>query len=211
MSEAEHWQRVKETLHKALQREPTERSAFLAEVCNGDESLRKEIETLLASYEKAESLFENPAAPDLAKVLKQSPAELPAGQVLGPYQIKSKLGSGGMGDVYLAEDTRLHRPVALKLLAGHFTRYEDQVGRFRQEAFAASSLNHPNIVTVYEIGEWQGRHFIASEFVEGVTLRTRLRSRKLRLGDALDIAIQIAGALTAAHRAGIVHRDIKPE
>ncbi len=211
MSESERWQQIKEVLHQALQRGPEARPGFLAEVCSDDESLQKEVEALLASYDRKGSFFEKPATADIAKVLADDQAEPLVGQSLGPYRVISQLGAGGMGEVYLAEDTRLHRPVALKLLAAHFTSDDERVGRFRQEAFAASSLNHPNIVTVYEIGEWQGKHFIAGEFVDGVTLRTRMRSRRLSLADALDIALQIVGALAAAHNAGIVHRDIKPE
>ena len=211
MSESERWQQIKEVLHQALERGPEARPGFLAEVCSDDESLQKEVEALLASYDRKASFFEKPATADIAKVLADDQAEPLVGQSLGPYRVISQLGAGGMGKVYLAEDTRLHRPVALKLLAAHFTSDDERVGRFRQEAFAASSLNHPNIVTVYEIGEWQGKHFIAGEFVDGVTLRTRMRSRRLSLADALDIALQIAGALAAAHNAGIVHRDIKPE
>src|SRR5262249_44933816 len=121
------------------------------------------------------------------------------------------LGAGGMGEVYLAEDARLARPVALKLLAAHLTTDEEHVRRFRREALAASALNHPNIITVYEFGQWQGSDFIATEFVQGVTLRTLMRSRGMSLAAAMDTAVQISGALAAAHEAGIVHRDIKPE
>ena len=116
-----------------------------------------------------------------------------------------------MGEVYLAKDTRLNRRVALKLLAAHITEDKTRVSRFRQEAFATSALNHPNIVTIYEIGEWQGRDFIVTEFIEGMTLRSVLQKKKLTFGEAFDIARQTASALAAAHGAGIVHRDIKPE
>jgi hypothetical protein len=126
------------------------------------------------------------------------------------YQILDKLGAGGMGEVYLAEDTRLRRKVALKLLPAEFTRDAGRVRRFEQEARAASALNHPNIITIFEIGAENGAHFIATEFIDGQTLRQRLEE-KLTINAALDIAIQIASALAAAHEAGIVHRDIKPE
>src|SRR5882724_6649523 len=127
------------------------------------------------------------------------------------YRILEKLGSGGMGEVYLAEDTRLGRKIALKLLAQELTKNRDRLNRFDQEAYAASALNHPNILTIYEMGDEGGRHFIATEFVDGQTLRTRLSGAPMELPEVLDVAIQIAGALEEAHAAGIIHRDIKPE
>ena len=137
-------------------------------------------------------------------------AELSPGATLSRYRIISKIGAGGMGEVYRAQDTELGRPVALKFLTGEFAAHQSRVNRFIQEAKAASALNHPNILTVYEIGRADDATFIATEFVDGVTLRQHLRQR-LKLIEVLDIAIQIASALVAAHAAGIVHRDIKPE
>src|SRR6478672_1083716 len=130
---------------------------------------------------------------------------------IGRYRIIEKLGAGGMGEVFLAEDTRLGRKVALKLLAEELTQNRDRLSRFDQEAYAASALNHPNILTIYEMGDEGGRHFIATEFIDGVTLRKRLMGPPLELSEILDVAIQVAGALEEAHAAGIVHRDIKPE
>src|SRR5882724_11744838 len=130
---------------------------------------------------------------------------------LSNYRIVSKLGAGGMGEVYLAEDLRLGRKVALKLLSEELTRDRDRLSRFDQEAYAASALNHPNIVTIYEMGDEGGRHFIATEFIDGITLRKRLGGAPMDLAEVLDVAIQVAGALEEAHAAGIVHRDIKPE
>src|ERR1041385_8328339 len=127
------------------------------------------------------------------------------------YKILEKLGSGGMGDVYLAEDTKLGRKVALKLLAQELTQNRDRLSRFDQEAFAASGLNHPNILTIYELGDEAGRHFIATEYIEGQTLRKRLHTTPMEIVEVLDVAIQVAGALEEAHAAGIIHRDIKPE
>src|SRR5437667_3846665 len=135
---------------------------------------------------------------------------LQAGQTVGHYRILSLLGEGGMGKVYLAEDTKLHRRVSLKFLSTRFTKDHERLHRFEQEARAASALNHPNILTIHEIGEADGHRFIATEFIEGQTLRERLRSA-VDIDDALDIAIQVASALVAAHRVNIVHRDIKPE
>ena len=134
-----------------------------------------------------------------------------AGTLLGRYEIRSLLGAGGMGEVYLAHDTKLNRPVALKLLPATLTTDEDRLRRFEQEAKAASALNHPNIITIYEIDEADSAHFIASEFVDGMTLRERMTSDHLPLGEMLDVAVQVASALSAAHAAGIVHRDIKPD
>src|SRR5256886_2124434 len=127
------------------------------------------------------------------------------------YRILEKLGAGGMGEVYLAEDTKLGRKVALKVLAEEFTQNRDRLSRFDQEAYAASALNHPNILTIYEMGDDNGRHYIATEYIDGVTLRKRLGAAPMELTEILDIAIQITGALDEAHAAGIIHRDIKPE
>jgi serine/threonine protein kinase len=127
------------------------------------------------------------------------------------YEILSLLGRGGMGEVYLAHDTRLGRKIALKLLPARYTQDEDSLRRFKQEAQVASALNHPNIITIHEVGQVDSDHFIATEFIEGVTLRKRMEARRMELGEALDVAIQVAGALAAAHAAGIIHRDIKPE
>src|SRR5438477_4561362 len=127
------------------------------------------------------------------------------------YRILEKLGSGGMGEVYLAEDMRLGRKVALKLLVEDLTENRERLGRFDQEAYAASALNHPNILTVYEMGDEGGRHFIAAEFIDGMTLRKRLATSPMDLSEVLSVAIQVADALEEAHAAGIIHRDIKPE
>src|SRR2546425_7991319 len=139
------------------------------------------------------------------------PESVPTNTTISHYRILSKLGAGGMGEVYLAEDTKLDRKIALKLLPTKFTEDADRVRRFIQEAKAASALNHPNIITIYEIGQEQGTHYMAAEFIDGQTLRQRMMSDKLSLNVALDIAVQIASALAAAHAAGIIHRDIKPE
>src|SRR5262249_9422068 len=207
----ERWRQIDDVFEGALERAVPERAAFLDRACAGDAALRAEVDALLAAHGREDDFMERPASADAARrVLEGTPAAL-GGQVIGSYKIISKLGVGGMGEVYLAENTRLARPAALKLLAAHLTADEERVRRFRREALAASALNHPNILTVYEVGRWQGRDFIATEFVAGVTLRTRMRGKKLSLADALDIALQVASALVAAHAAGIVHRDIKPE
>jgi serine/threonine protein kinase len=137
-------------------------------------------------------------------------AELSPGATLGRYRIIGKIGAGGMGEVYRAQDTELGRSVALKFLPGDVAAHQNRVKRFLQEAKAVSALNHPNILTVYEIGRADDATFIATEFVDGITLRQQMRLG-LKLAEVLDISIQIASALVAAHAAGIVHRDIKPE
>src|SRR6185503_10291783 len=138
-------------------------------------------------------------------------SQITPGTKVGRYEIRSKIAEGGMGEVYLAEDTRLGRKVAIKFLAEAVTQSRDRLRRFDQEAYAASALNHPNIITIYEMGDEGGRHFIATEFIDGVTLRKHLRDGPMDLAEVLNVAIQIAGALDEAHAAGIIHRDIKPE
>ena len=200
-------------LQEALDREPAERAAFLAEVCDGDDELWREVESLLGFHERAENLFETPPSEVAIDLLMAK--ESRAGQTIKHYHLIRRIGRGGMGDVYLARDERLGRPAALKLLQTSLTRDAERVRRFRQEARAASSLNHPNIITIYEVGQDDstagGEHFIAEEFVDGQTLRELCQGEGLTLGAALDVLIQVAGALTTAHEAGIIHRDIKPE
>src|SRR5881628_1619398 len=134
-----------------------------------------------------------------------------AGTRFGRYEIRSQLGEGGMGEVYLAQDTKLDRRVALKVLPAEVAANHDRMRRFMQEAKAASALNHPNIITIHEIEQIDSVNFIATEFIDGETLRQRLRKAPVKLGEMLDVAAQIASALSAAHAAGIVHRDVKPE
>src|SRR5205823_380864 len=136
---------------------------------------------------------------------------LKPGTKLGRYEIRAKIGTGGMGEVYLAQDTKLDRKVALKILPADVAENKDRMRRFVQEAKAASALNHPNIITIHEIDETDSINFIATEFIDGETLRERMRSAQMKLSDILDVAAQIASALAAAHVANIVHRDIKPE
>jgi serine/threonine protein kinase len=133
------------------------------------------------------------------------------GTKFGRYEIRSKIGAGGMGEVYLAQDTKLDRKVALKILPAEVAAHPDWMKPFVQEAKAASALNHPNIITIHEIDETDSGHFIATEFIDGETLRERMRKAPVKLGEVLDVAAQIASALSAAHAAGIVHRDLKPD
>src|SRR5260370_6171152 len=207
----ERWQQIDQLFHLALAQEANGRSKFLAEGCVGDDWLRTEVEALIASHEQAQSFIENSASGLAAEILAKGEHELIAGQAFGPYNIVCTLGRGGMGEVYLAEDTRLRRQVALKVLPSQLTVNPDGVRRFEQEALAVSALNHPNIVTIHEIGRDSGSQFIVTEFVEGQTLRQRMADTAISLPAALDISLQVAGALAAAHAGGIVHRDIKPE
>src|SRR2546426_2632063 len=207
----ERWQKVKEIFHSALERAPGERSAFLSDACGQDEELRKEVESLIASHERSGEFIDSPAYEAAAELIVHDKAQLRPGQSIGSFEIISFISRGGMGEVYLAQDRRLSRKVALKILPASFTKDIDRLGRFEQEARAASALNHPNIITIYEILKANSTHVIATEFVEGETLRQRLSHTVLSLNQSLQIAIQIADALAAAHQAGIVHRDIKPE
>ncbi len=207
----ERWQQVDQLFHIALERTPEERAAFLDEACGGDEELRREVESLLAADAEAESSAKAIPAQVAAEMLAENQDQPVAGQSISHYRILSQIGKGGMGEVYLAQDTKLGRKVALKLLPAQFTQDAERVRRFEREARAASALNHPNIITIYEIGENAGRHFIATEFIEGQTLRELMAGEKMSLNVALDTAAQVVNALGAAHAAGVVHRDIKPE
>jgi serine/threonine protein kinase/Tfp pilus assembly protein PilF len=211
LMKAERWKQVNDLFHSTVDRAPGERAAFLDEACHGDEGLRREVESLLTSYERSENFIELPAfevAPEL--VTKDRTGAL-VGKVIGHYRIESLIGIGGMGEVYLARDERLGRKAALKLLPDSLTTDGTQLSRFKNEARSASALNHPNILTVYEIGAEGNRRFIATEFIEGITLRASLACGRMNPHAALDIAVQVASALAAAHEAGVVHRDIKPE
>ena len=211
----ERWQQINQIFYDALERAPAERAAFLAQACGADEELRREVLTLLAAEAKPDALLEQPLDAVAAELWSDSTSTAQfaalSGTQLGTYQIIQAIGRGGMGEVYLAQDQKLSRRVALKLLPERFTHDPERLYRFRQEARAASALNHPNIVMIFDIGEQDGRHFMATEFVEGQTLRAALKRERFTLQQALDIAIQVASALAAAHQAGIIHRDIKPE
>lgn len=207
----ERWQQVKEIFNSAITYRPDERSSFISRACSGDDQLRHEVESLIASHEESGNFIDQPAFEAAASLLAREKRELSPSQMIASYQVISFISRGGMGEVYLAEDKRLGRKVALKLLPASFTTDEDRLRRFEQEARAASALNHPNIITIYEITKAAGSQVIATEFVEGETLRSRLSRSGLSLSESLNIAIQVADALSAAHKAGIIHRDIKPE
>ena len=208
----EKWQQVKDLFDAARARPVEERAKFLDRACASDEALRREVESLLVSDEEAERFMETPAVELAVRSLVGNQGKLEVGRQVDHYQIISAIAEGGMGEVYLARDTKLDRRVALKLLPADVASDENRVRRFQQEAHAASALNHPNVCVVHEIGKTDdGRHYIAMEHVAGVTLRQQMASHPLKLGQALDIATQVAAALAAAHSAGIVPRDIKPE
>jgi serine/threonine protein kinase len=225
----DRWQQLEAIFQAAIERPPDLRRTFIDEASAGDESLRSEAERLVISFEEASDFIETPALLNRIGSSEQAdritnfhsgatgglPGDWEAGLAVGrkihQYELLSLLGAGGMGEVYLARDGQLDRQVALKLLPPHFTTEAAHVRRFGREARAASSLNHPNIITIHEIGEVDDTHFIATEFIEGQTLREKIRRGVLGLNEVVDIALQIANALSAAHSAGIVHRDIKPE
>jgi tetratricopeptide (TPR) repeat protein len=204
----ERHRRIGEIYHAALEQAPAARERFVTDACGDDAELRSDVLALLAAHDDAEHFLSAPALHHAAVTLAEtrSPAPVDA----GPYRIEAVLGRGGMGEVYLAQDSRLGRKVALKILPAQFTANPDSVRRFEQEARAASSLNHPNIVSIFDIGQSSSGRFLVMELVEGETLR-QPPGRTLPIQDIVRIGAQIAEALNVAHAAGIVHRDIKPE
>jgi len=200
---------LKQIFHAALELPPDERMSYLEHACDGDQSLLRDLQSLLKSHEATSNSVD--VSPDQAAAeMLFDGTELRSGQSVGHYRILSMLGEGGMGRVYLAQDTKLHRKVSLKFLSRNITQDRERLRRFEREARAASALNHPNILTIHEISEAHGHRFIATEFIEGQTLRDRMQ-QAVEIDEALEIAIQVASAVVAAHRVNIVHRDIKPE
>ena len=214
----ERWHEISRIFEAAKSLNDPARVLYLKEECGADEALRSEVEKLIDSHKKAEadSFISKPVVHDVGIVLNSNVTEdssdsLDENQQFGSYLIKKKLGAGGMGEVYLATDQRLGRTVALKILPVSVANDKRRMQRFRQEAKVASSLNQPNILTIYEFGEIDSLSFIATEFVDGDTLRDYVRGKRLKIAEILDISIQILAALDAAHEAKIVHRDMKPE
>src|SRR5215470_15881047 len=206
----DEWQRCVEIFSAALERQPEERAAFVDHACADDESLQREVMMLLRSHEESGDFISAPAFVGEPELLGDDRDAL-IGTHIGPYRVESVLGSGGMGVVYLARDERLGRKVGLKLLPQSLIADMTHLSRLEREARTASALNHPNIVTIHDIGSDHATHYIASELIEGETLRERLVRGPIQLSEAVDIAIQVTSALVAAHDAGVVHRDIKPE
>src|SRR5206468_125955 len=205
------FQTIEEIYRAALDQEPDQIGAFLDTACEGDELLRRKVEALVAFHQRPGSFIETSAVGLATRIIENGQADLLVGRTIGHYKLSERIGTGGMGDVYLATDMTAGRKAALKLLPMRFTGDAERLKRFQQEAHALVGLNHPNILTIYEIGEDHSTHYIASELIEGETLRQRLMGGRMEVGEAVDVAIQVASALAAAHKTGIVHRDIKPE
>lgn len=207
----ERWDEVGRVFQVAVALQPEKRAAFLDQACSADAALRHEVESLLNLELSATDFLRDGALDDAAKALAEEKQPSPAGKTLGQYEVLSLIGSGGMGDIYKARHVTLKNDVALKFLPASLRQNVDRLRRFKQEARTASALNHPNILTIHDFSEIDNWHFIATEYVEGETLRQRLERGPMAAKEVLEVAIQIASALSAAHSAGIIHRDIKPE
>lgn len=205
----ERWQQVKHLFQSVLEREPNERAAFLVEACTGDDELRAEVESLISAHEQPGGLLDSPAYEEAARMITDREAESIVGWTIGTYKAIALLGVGGMGEVYLAQDARLGRKVALKLLPPEVMRSQKASHRLLREARSASMLNHPNIVTIHSMEEADGLDFIVMEYVEGATLKAIVERGPLELQRVLHLGAHVGDALAAAHSIGLIHRDIK--
>jgi serine/threonine protein kinase len=208
--DAKLWGQIKEIYDRALDLYGEEREDFLAEACAADPALHAEVDSLLRAHEQAGSFLHEPLCELGAKSTTACQGEGLVGQALGHYQLVGLLGRGGMGEVYSAQDTRLNRMVALKILPAGVATDQDRMRRFIREAKAASALKHPNVATIYDIGNHDGTSFIAMEYIEGQTLAAKISGRPLDIGEIVEITIQVADALGEAQSKGVTHRDIKP-
>jgi serine/threonine protein kinase len=206
----DRWAQIQDVYHRALERDESQRNAFVADICAGDEELRREVESLLRYAGDAQRLMEKPALEIAAQKLATHDRRNLEGLEIGPYKILSLLGSGGMGEVYQARDSRLKRDVAIKVLPVEFSCDAGRVQRFQREAELLASLNHPNIAAIYDLEEFESSRFLVLELVDGETLADRIARAPIALDESLAIARQIAEALDAAHQRGIIHRDLKP-
>src|SRR5438874_6905009 len=204
-------QTIEETFHAALDCDPDQLNAFLDTRCGGDKALRTKVEALLASHRKAETSVEISISAVAANIIGNRQPDSLIGETIGHYRILKRIGAGGMGEVYLASDINAGRTAALKVLPAHLSSNVERLRRFEQEARAVAGLNHPNIMTIYEVGTDDSRRYIARELIEGETLHERLARGGVEIREAIESAIQVASALAAAHSAGVVHRDIKPQ
>ena len=206
----ERWRRVEELYHAALTRSESDRTAFLANACAGDEALLREVQSLLAQPASSPGFLEGPAVAVAAQMVSDIGESALTGRRLGVYHVHARIGAGGMGEVYRARDTKLGRDVAIKILPPHFTSDPERLARFEREARVLASLNHPHIGAIYGLEEADGVRALVLELVEGETLADRIARGPIPVRDTLTIARQIADALEAAHEKGIVHRDLKP-
>ena len=206
----ERWQKIEQLYHAALELEESQRTAYLREVCAGDDALRQEVESLLSQEKRGDGFPESPAVEVAARTMAKDSGQLLKGRQLGSYKIVSLLGAGGMGEVYQAHDTKLGRDVAIKVLPPAFVHDPERMARFQREARMLAALNHPNIAMIHGLEQSDGIHYLVMELVPGETLARKLEAGALPEKEVAGLGAQIAEALEEAHEHGVVHRDLKP-